>query len=173
MPRLFPRIHHQLLSCSSRAGQSRGLQSPSTQKYSHCTTLHMHCDLYFSSSRPVSVLASAAHPSLLLVDCSGIFIAGENPLWLIAARGTLLAHPADSKSPVTAMTPFNNINCPQVHGPSFNSQQCTHVRRLCMPLPMRDIPEKSLHALPLPFVDMMLAHACDKILKDLTLCCLT
>ena len=45
---------------------------------------------------------------------SGVFVAGERPLWLVASRGTLLPHLMEVDGAVTDMTPFHNINCPQV-----------------------------------------------------------
>lgn len=47
---------------------------------------------------------------------NGLMVAGEVPLWLIACRGSLVAHPG-AVGPglaVSGFTPFNNINCP--HG---------------------------------------------------------
>lgn len=43
-----------------------------------------------------------------------MFLSGERPLWLVAARGTLVAHAMDVEGRVSGMTPFHNINCPQV-----------------------------------------------------------
>lgn len=46
--------------------------------------------------------------------CSGIFVCGERPLWLLAMRGTLVAHPMTVEGAVLGFTPFHNINCPRV-----------------------------------------------------------
>lgn len=46
--------------------------------------------------------------------CSGIFVCGEHPLWLFAARGTLVPHPMDVEGAVQGFTPFHNINCARV-----------------------------------------------------------
>ena len=39
---------------------------------------------------------------------------GERPLWLLALRGTLVAHPMTVEGAVLGFTPFHNINCPRV-----------------------------------------------------------
>lgn len=44
----------------------------------------------------------------------GVFICGARPVWLVAARGTLWRHPMLVDGPISAMTPFHNINC--AHG---------------------------------------------------------
>ena len=46
--------------------------------------------------------------------CSGIFVCGAAPMWLVAARGTLAPVPMDAEGPVAGMTPFHNVNCPHV-----------------------------------------------------------
>jgi hypothetical protein len=43
-----------------------------------------------------------------------MFVSGERPMWLIATRETLVAHVMDVEGSVHGMTPFHNINCPQV-----------------------------------------------------------
>lgn len=45
---------------------------------------------------------------------SGLFIAGSTPIWLIAARGTLFAHPLHMSPGMSTVgfTPFHNINSP-------------------------------------------------------------
>ena len=48
---------------------------------------------------------------------SGVFLAGSRPLWLLAARGGLLAHPAllpPGGAGAAGFCPFHNANCP--HG---------------------------------------------------------
>lgn len=45
---------------------------------------------------------------------SGVFVCGQQPLWLLAVRGTLIAHPMDVEGAVLGFTPFHNINCPRV-----------------------------------------------------------
>lgn len=46
---------------------------------------------------------------------SGVFVCGPRPLWLVAARGGLLVHPADGElAAVDAFCAFHNVNCP--HG---------------------------------------------------------
>ena len=46
--------------------------------------------------------------------CSGIFVGGASPLWLIAHRGTLVPHPCEADGPVVGFTPFHNPSCPHV-----------------------------------------------------------
>ena len=48
------------------------------------------------------------------MSCSGIFVGGVSPLWLIAHRGTLVPHPCEAQGPVVGFTPFNNPSCPHV-----------------------------------------------------------
>jgi cleavage and polyadenylation specificity factor subunit 1 len=43
---------------------------------------------------------------------SGVAACGARPFWLVAARGTLVAHPA-AGPPVTGFAPFHNVNCCQ------------------------------------------------------------
>ena len=43
-----------------------------------------------------------------------MFVCGEQPLWLLALRGALVAHPMDVDGAVQGFTPFNTINCPRV-----------------------------------------------------------
>lgn len=53
---------------------------------------------------------------------SGVFVSGQHPHWLVATRGTLLAHPhhlqrqahGNTAAGAVGFTPFHNINCP--HG---------------------------------------------------------
>ncbi|KAK9826227.1 hypothetical protein WJX74_001206 [Apatococcus lobatus] len=42
---------------------------------------------------------------------SGIFAAGERPLWLVASRGRLIPHPMDPHHHVASFHPFHNPNC--------------------------------------------------------------
>ena len=62
---------------------------------------------------------------------SGLFVCGERPLWLLAVRGTLVAHPMTVEGAVLGFTPFHNINCPRVRGPdALNIQAarpCLHM----------------------------------------------
>ena len=46
--------------------------------------------------------------------CSGIFVGGKTPVWLVASRGTLVAHVMDCDGAVAGFTPFHNIGCPHV-----------------------------------------------------------
>jgi cleavage and polyadenylation specificity factor subunit 1 len=48
------------------------------------------------------------------VAYSGVFVCGARPLWLVASRGGLVAHPMYRDAPVSGMTAFHNVNCP--HG---------------------------------------------------------
>jgi hypothetical protein len=43
-----------------------------------------------------------------------VFVCGEQPLWLLALRGSLVAHAMDIDGAVHGFTPFHNINCPRV-----------------------------------------------------------
>eukprot|EP00798_Chlamydomonas_sp_ICE-L_P015928 gene15928-22062_t len=45
---------------------------------------------------------------------SGVFVCGSRPVWLTASRGSLVQHPMHIEGPITAMTPFHNINCPNL-----------------------------------------------------------
>lgn len=45
---------------------------------------------------------------------SGLFVCGARPMWLVAARGTLLAHPMFIDGAIAALTPFHNVNCAHV-----------------------------------------------------------
>ena len=45
---------------------------------------------------------------------SGVFVCGARPMWLAASRGGLAPHPMFVEGPVSAMTPFHNVNCPFV-----------------------------------------------------------
>ena len=46
---------------------------------------------------------------------SGVFVAGDKPAWVIAARGSVVAHPAwpggGGAPPVLGFAPFHNANC--------------------------------------------------------------
>ncbi|DBA84714.1 TPA: hypothetical protein ACH3X1_005967 [Trebouxia sp. C0004] len=44
---------------------------------------------------------------------SGIFILGTKPLWLLASRGKLVAHPMEVEGAVAGFSPFHNPSCPQ------------------------------------------------------------
>ncbi|KAL0047613.1 hypothetical protein WJX82_007762 [Trebouxia sp. C0006] len=44
---------------------------------------------------------------------SGIFILGAKPLWLLASRGKLVAHPMEVEGAVAGFSPFHNPSCPQ------------------------------------------------------------
>ncbi|GFR46061.1 hypothetical protein Agub_g7531 [Astrephomene gubernaculifera] len=44
--------------------------------------------------------------------CSGIFLSGSRPLWLVASRGGLVPHPMFVEGAVAGLTPFHNVNCP-------------------------------------------------------------
>ena len=54
--------------------------------------------------------------------CSGIFVGGRTPIWLVASRGTLVAHVMDCEGAVAGFTPFHNIGCPYVR--PVTSQLC-------------------------------------------------
>ena len=45
---------------------------------------------------------------------SGVFVCGARPVWLLAARGCLAPHPLEVHGAVSAFTPFNSTDCPQV-----------------------------------------------------------
>lgn len=62
---------------------------------------------------------------------SGVFISGERPIWLVASRNTLVAHPMTVEGPVAAMTPFHNVNCEQGYILSVSSGQL----KICQLLP--------------------------------------
>jgi cleavage and polyadenylation specificity factor subunit 1 len=60
---------------------------------------------------------------------SGVFVAGLHPHWLVAARGTLLAHPhhlqqtpGGPAAAAVGFTPFHNVNCP--HGFILATGEC-------------------------------------------------
>lgn len=60
-------------------------------------------------------LAAASGPAARVSQYSGVFVCSPRPLWLVAARGGLQAHPADPQlGAVDAFTAFHNANCP--HG---------------------------------------------------------
>ena len=46
--------------------------------------------------------------------CSGIFVSGTQPAWLVASRGTVVLHAMASEGPVVGFTPFHNPNCAHV-----------------------------------------------------------
>lgn len=60
------------------------------------------------------MLAQCSDCAVLWGRSSGIFVCGERPLWLLAMRGTLMAHPMSVEGAVLGFTPFHNINCPRV-----------------------------------------------------------
>lgn len=64
----------------------------------------------------------------------GVFVCGTRPMWLVAARGALWPHTMLMDGPVTAMTPFHNVNCPHVGGGCLR----TFLFTIC--LPARDFP---------------------------------
>ena len=68
-------------------------------------TLTPVSDLAFAATQPIHVGVT---------NGSGVFVSGEQPLWLVASRGILVAHLMEVEGAVTDMTPFHNINCPQV-----------------------------------------------------------
>ncbi|CAD7702900.1 unnamed protein product [Ostreobium quekettii] len=45
--------------------------------------------------------------------CSGVFISGVSPLWVVVHQGGIAVHKFLVDGTVAAMTPFSNINCPQ------------------------------------------------------------
>ena len=55
--------------------------------------------------------------------CSGIFVGGASPLWLIAHRGTLIPHPCEADGPVVGFTAFHNPSCPHV-SPMLKFPEC-------------------------------------------------
>lgn len=48
---------------------------------------------------------------------SGIFAAGERPLWLVASRGCLVPHTMESDHHVASFHTFHNPNCLSVSTP--------------------------------------------------------
>lgn len=56
---------------------------------------------------------------------SGIFVGGPRPLWLLAHRGTFIPHPMDVEGPVFGMSPFNNLNCPEVTSKILSPAGCS------------------------------------------------
>ena len=49
-----------------------------------------------------------------MAACSGAFIGGETPIWLVASRGTLVSHVMDCDGTVAGFTSFHNVGCPHV-----------------------------------------------------------
>ena len=56
----------------------------------------------------------------------GVFVGGAAPLWLVADRGRLLAHPAPADGHITAFTTFHNHDCQRVgwQGPPLVQLWC-------------------------------------------------
>eukprot|EP00887_Chlorella_sp_A99_P001781 scaffold19.g1781.t1 len=64
---------------------------------------------------------------------AGIFLAGAHPAWLLATRGSLLAHPhlLPPGAAAGSFTPFHNVNCP--HGfiaVCSGSRECIQICQL-------------------------------------------
>lgn len=69
-----------------------------------CTLAHVCIDSVHSKICPICCC----------LRCSGIFIGGAQPAWLVAARGSVRMHPMSSEGHVLGFTPFHNPNCSHV-----------------------------------------------------------
>ena len=73
--------------------------------------------------------------------CSGMFVCGPHPLWLVASRGALVPHPMDVHGAVAAFTPFNSSDCPQVCGKQGHREPMLQWLGQCMTARTADWPD--------------------------------
>lgn len=59
-----------------------------------------------------------------MAACSGAFIGGKTPVWLVASRGTLVAHVMDCDGSVAGFTSFHNVGCPYVRSGCLSHNFC-------------------------------------------------